>query len=99
MGTVNFKHFATVHTNVANSIEAKEIDGGRDRDRTGDPLLAKQVLSQLSYTPTEELILILKHFPIFCPPLIMFFCLDRARTVQDRARFALPCRIACRVSH
>ncbi len=26
--------------------------GGRDRDRTGDPLLAKQVLSQLSYTPT-----------------------------------------------
>jgi hypothetical protein len=27
--------------------------GGRDRDRTGDPLLAKQVLSQLSYTPIE----------------------------------------------
>jgi hypothetical protein len=26
--------------------------GGRGRDRTGDPLLAKQVLSQLSYTPT-----------------------------------------------
>ena len=31
--------------------------GGRDRDRTGDPLLAKQVLSQLSYTPTASLIL------------------------------------------
>ena len=30
----------------------KEKFGGRDRDRTGDPLLAKQVLSQLSYTPT-----------------------------------------------
>ena len=29
----------------------REKDGGRDRDRTGDPLLAKQVLSQLSYTP------------------------------------------------
>ena len=27
--------------------------GGADRDRTGDPLLAKQVLSQLSYSPTE----------------------------------------------
>ena len=26
--------------------------GGRGRARTGDPLLAKQVLSQLSYTPT-----------------------------------------------
>jgi NAD(P)-dependent dehydrogenase (short-subunit alcohol dehydrogenase family) len=25
--------------------------GGRGRDRTGDPLLAKQMLSQLSYTP------------------------------------------------
>ena len=27
-------------------------DGGACRDRTDDPLLAKQVLSQLSYTPT-----------------------------------------------
>ncbi len=26
--------------------------GGADRDRTDDPLLAKQVLSQLSYSPT-----------------------------------------------
>jgi hypothetical protein len=31
----------------------REEVGGRDRDRTGDPLLAKQVLSQLSYTPTD----------------------------------------------
>ena len=29
----------------------KERCGGADRDRTGDPLLAKQVLSQLSYSP------------------------------------------------
>ncbi len=28
--------------------------GGGDRDRTDDPLLAKQVLSQLSYTPTSK---------------------------------------------
>jgi hypothetical protein len=26
---------------------------GADRDRTGDPLLAKQVLSQLSYRPED----------------------------------------------
>jgi hypothetical protein len=26
--------------------------GGAERDRTADPLLAKQVLSQLSYSPT-----------------------------------------------
>jgi hypothetical protein len=37
------------------------IVGGRDRDRTGDPLLAKQVLSQLSYTPTVGVTFILKH--------------------------------------
>ena len=28
--------------------------GGADRDRTGDPLLAKQVLSQLSYGPVPR---------------------------------------------
>jgi hypothetical protein len=27
------------------------VFGGGERDRTDDPLLAKQVLSQLSYTP------------------------------------------------
>jgi hypothetical protein len=27
--------------------------GGADRDRTDDPLLAKQVLSQLSYSPNH----------------------------------------------
>ena len=30
-------------------------DGGGKRDRTADPLLAKQMLSQLSYTPTTGL--------------------------------------------
>ena len=29
----------------------KKRIGGADRDRTDDPLLAKQVLSQLSYSP------------------------------------------------
>jgi hypothetical protein len=28
-----------------------ELIGGADRDRTDDPLLAKQMLSQLSYSP------------------------------------------------
>ena len=41
---------AGVHQNV-NQLASGELNGGRDRDRTGDPLLAKQVLSQLSYTP------------------------------------------------
>ena len=36
------------------------INGGDNRDRTDDPLLAKQVLSQLSYTPVCALGLL--HF-------------------------------------
>ena len=28
--------------------------GGAERDRTADPLLAKQVLSQLSYSPSQK---------------------------------------------
>jgi hypothetical protein len=36
---------------IATRKSLKEV-GGRDRVRTCDPLLAKQVLSQLSYTPT-----------------------------------------------
>ena len=31
------------------------MNGGGERDRTDDPLLAKQVLSQLSYTPVGAL--------------------------------------------
>ena len=31
-----------------------EVDGGGERDRTDDLLLAKQALSQLSYTPDDE---------------------------------------------
>jgi len=46
-------------------------------------VLAKQVLSQLSYTPTEELILILKHFRIFCCVYSWFLGLARAFTVHD----------------
>ncbi len=62
--------------------------GGRGRARTGDPLLAKQVLSQLSYTPTVGVTFILKHFPIFCPLLLMVSGLDRVRTVHLFARLS-----------
>ena len=34
---------------------ADPVPSGADRDRTGDPLLAKQVLSQLSYSPENEM--------------------------------------------
>ena len=38
------------------SLETSLLIGGGERDRTDDPLLAKQVLSQLSYTPVTCLI-------------------------------------------
>jgi hypothetical protein len=36
-------------------IALHPVDGGDERNRTADPLLAKQVLSRLSYIPTNEL--------------------------------------------
>ena len=39
----------------SNQLSYEPIPGGDERDRTDDPLLAKQVLSQLSYTPVLEL--------------------------------------------
>ena len=40
-------------------VNGKELnDGGADRDRTGDPLLAKQVLSQLSYSPKRNHVMV-----------------------------------------
>ena len=37
---------------IPQSVLTEEV-GGADRDRTDDPLLAKQVLSQLSYSPVR----------------------------------------------
>ena len=37
----------------SNHLSYEPLFGGDERDRTDDPLLAKQVLSQLSYTPIE----------------------------------------------
>ena len=52
------------------------LSGGDKRDRTADPLLAKQVLSQLSYTPVYlGLCLVSLHFAslkIAPTPLICF---------------------------
>ena len=36
---------------IADTRDNNAKIGGADRDRTDDPLLAKQVLSQLSYSP------------------------------------------------
>jgi hypothetical protein len=36
----------------SNRLSYEPINGGDERSRTADPLLARQVLYQLSYTPT-----------------------------------------------
>ena len=41
--------------------------GGDNRNRTDDPLLAKQVLSQLSYTPKKGIPSKLNNVSSLCP--------------------------------
>ena len=68
--------------------------GGRDRDRTGDPLLAKQVLSQLSYTPTAGVPFILKHLPLFQksnPPLSVITVPELCQNPRQRADSGTAC--------
>ena len=55
--------------------------GGDERDRTADPLLARQVLSQLSYTPISVkclhilsfLALYVNYFSLFFEKIFNFF--------------------------
>ena len=53
--------------------------GGRDRVRTCDPLLAKQVLSQLSYTPKPMFLFILNQLRFLAP-------LETIQTVPECAK-------------
>ena len=45
---------ASIKVFFAYFLVHKKVSGGDKRDRTVDPLLAKQVLSQLSYTPVSS---------------------------------------------
>ena len=46
-------HAAFLHRRMHSQIDFRGIAGGANRDRTGDLLLAKQALSQLSYGPLK----------------------------------------------
>ncbi len=84
LGTEDFERLCSRSPpKAANSIKAKEKYGGRDRDRTGDPLLAKQVLSQLSYTPTVGTTYILKHFRGFQNPFLRFSTITVPKLYQN----------------
>mgnify|MGYP001120808343 FL=1 len=45
------QHSKQKYYSAKNNFVFFNVYGGGKRDRTADPLLAKQVLSQLSYTP------------------------------------------------
>ena len=73
--------------NPANRV----IDGvdslsGADRDRTGDPLLAKQVLSQLSYRPEGTTSLQVSRFP--GPPQVATFPHRSAGSAAESSRLS-----------
>ena len=64
---------------ICNKLILQKIFGGRGRDRTGDPLLAKQVLSQLSYTPKPMFLFILNQLRFLAP-------LETVQTVPECAK-------------
>ena len=51
---------------ISQQILFSSADNGDGEIRTLDPLLARQVLSQLSYTPTDAGLPFFKAIPIFC---------------------------------
>jgi hypothetical protein len=52
-----------------NPLQGFDMANGADRDRTGDPLLAKQVLSQLSYRPESTASIEISRFIV--PPQVV----------------------------
>ena len=43
-----------IHDRIEREMNVAQTLGGADWNRTSDPLLAKQVLSQLSYSPAHK---------------------------------------------
>ena len=74
-------------------VNSAEI-GGDEENRTPDPLLARQVLSQLSYTPKFELILRHKQLAVHTYCLRCFF-LVWAANCRSFVSFALIFRRLC----
>jgi hypothetical protein len=74
--------------NAPNALAAWiTLDGGGERDRTDDPLLAKQVLSQLSYTPNVWMVGLVGFEPT-TPAL--------SRRCSNRLSYRPEIRVVCR---
>ena len=86
----------------SNHLSYEPVFGGDEEDRTPDPLLAKQVLSQLSYTPTwldysSELSKLNSYhnFPLLLPTIgtvhVFHELLLRKEVIQPHLPIRLPC--------
>ena len=88
-----FLLFLVLVVNVLASSLIKDV-GGDEEIRTPDPLLARQVLSQLSYTPIQ-----VKKGALFSPKQMMlitlrlfsFLSLLRKEVIQPHLPIRLPC--------
>ena len=83
------------------SLSLFRESGGDERDRTDDPLLAKQVLSQLSYTPifgfapqklNNDVSFLLIPLTLDVNHLsFKMICLHRKEVIQPHLPIRLPC--------
>ena len=83
------------------SVSSPIASGGDERDRTDDPLLAKQVLSQLSYTPmlgtrTSKIKQRFTSRPLNLTLDVRLMCsnqssLHRKEVIQPHLPIRLPC--------
>ncbi len=81
---------ATCNSILENDNAWQKITGGGERDRTDDPLLAKQVLSQLSYTPGCSVVGLAGFEP--ATPALSRRCSNQLSYRPSLSRF--PCRAA-----
>ena len=65
------------------SVRSLRPFGGDEEDRTPDPLLAKQVLSQLSYTPTRLCLVPLVSKLWICQASFSRFCITEPSKLNN----------------
>ena len=77
------------------------LNGGDEENRTPDPLLARQVLSQLSYAPIYLLVILSQYFVVSSSPSVdvrfMYISVRFVVTPRPAPKFLrnTPCNYAC----
>jgi hypothetical protein len=66
-----------------------KLSGGADRDRTGDPRVANAVLSQLSYSPRWDVLVL--DMQVSCVDAMEWRSHSRKEVIQPHLPIRLPC--------